>query len=176
MARRPPLPPSKPPKAGARRRAKKPRRVADSLTISVLKSTLESTADGILVVDLGGRVVAQNRRFQEMWHIPADLVEAADDDRLLAFLQDQLTSPAPFLDKVRELYANPDTESNDILYLKDERVFERFSIPQRLDGRAGGRVWSFRDVTARRRAECVQEGVCRISPPADTDRSSPQST
>src|SRR5256886_17122391 len=168
MARRPPLPPSKPPKAGARRRAKKPRRVADSLTISVLKSTLESTADGILVVDLGGRVVAQNRRFQEMWHIPADLVEAADDDRLLAFLQDQLTSPAPFLDKVRELYANPDTESNDILYLKDERVFERFSIPQRLDGRAGGRVWSFRDVTARRRAECVQEAVYRISHTAHT--------
>src|SRR6266513_1047836 len=168
MARRPPLPPSKPPKAGARTRAKKPRRVADSLTISVLKSTLESTADGILVVDLGGRVVAQNRRFQEMWHIPADLVEAADDDRLLAFLQDQLTSPAPFLDKVRELYANPDTESNDILYLKDERVFERFSIPQRLDGRAVGRVWSFRDVTARRRAECVQEAVYRISHTAHT--------
>lgn len=114
---------------------------------SVLAATLESTTDGILVVDNEGRITSFNSRFAEMWRLPRQTVETRDDDLVLAQVLDQLSDPAVFLGKVRELYAAPDAASRDTIEFKDGRVFERDSLPQRIDGVVVGRVWSFRDMT-----------------------------
>jgi signal transduction histidine kinase len=122
-------------------------------SLSLLRGTLESTADGILVVDLGGKVMTSNHRFAEMWRIPQDLMDSGDDDRLIAFVLDQLVDPDTFIAKIRELYNRLDSESYDELLFKDGRVFERYSQPQRIGGELVGRVWSFRDVTEKRSTE-----------------------
>jgi len=119
---------------------------------ALLRSTLESTADGILVVDADGKVAHANGRFARMWHIPRELLEMRDDERLLAYVIDQLEDADAFVGKVRELYQSPD-ESFDALRFKDGRVFERYSRPLMSDGRIEGRVWSFRDVSERKRFE-----------------------
>ena len=121
--------------------------------LSLSKATLESTADGILVVNRQGRIISANRKFKEMSGLPEEILASGDEERVLAFAKDQMTDQEDFLAKISEIYAQPAAESFDTLHFKDGRVVERFSIPQYLDTRIVGRVWSFRDVSARIRAE-----------------------
>ena len=122
-------------------------------SLSLLRATLESTADGILVVDVSGKILSFNQKMSDMWGIPADIFGSGDDERAINAALAKLSHPEDFMAKVVELYSNPDLASYDVLELKDGRIFERYSQPQRIDDVAVGRVWSFRDVTARRRAE-----------------------
>lgn len=120
---------------------------------SLLMATLHSTADGILVVDRDGAITRYNRRFLDMWRIPAALAALGDDQKVLAFVVDQLTEPEVFLAKIEELYADPEAESFDTLAFKDGRFFERSSQPHRLGRDCVGRVWSFHDITELKRTE-----------------------
>ena len=122
-------------------------------TLSLLRSTLQSTADGILVVADNGRIVDFNEQFAKFWDIPTTILDLRDDEMAIDFVLDQLKNPEQFIAKVREVCAHPEATSFDVLEFKDGRIFERYSQPQRIDGNPVGRVWSFRDVTERVKAE-----------------------
>jgi PAS domain S-box-containing protein len=117
-----------------------------------LRAILESTGDGILVVDNNGKVIKTNKRFADLWLIPQSLLNSGDDEALLTYVLGQLIEPAQFIDKVHKLYGSTE-EDLDILFFKDGRIFERFSTTFLLNDSNIGRVWSFRDVTDRKRAE-----------------------
>ena len=120
-------------------------------SLSLLTATLESTADGILVVDISGKLARYNRKFLEMWRLPADLMNPYDDELALQIVLRQLRHPEIFLTQVQYLYEHPEMDSFDVVEFKDGRILERFSHPQRLGEKIIGRVWSFRNVTDRYR-------------------------
>ena len=122
-------------------------------TLSLLGATLESTADGILVVGPDGRISSVNRKFAEMWGLSTGALEGRTATDALAPVLDQLTAPEVFVATSSQLATNPDAESNDTVHFRDGRVFERHSEPQRVDGAVVGRVWSYRDVTVRKHLE-----------------------
>ena len=118
-----------------------------------IRATLESTQDGILVVSSTGAIVACNQKFQDIWNIPDTVLITGKSNRALDFVLSQLKHPEPFLSRVRELEADENAKSDDVIELADGRVLERHSEPQRVHGKSIGRVWSFRDVTEQRRAQ-----------------------
>ncbi len=131
------------------------RKVQSEITqlLSLHSATLESTADGIFVVDLSGKVVSYNQKFLQLWQISESLAETKDNEKILSSVLEQLVRPEEYVAEVKRLHANPLAQSLDILEFKDGRVYERCSQPQRIDNKVVGRVWSFRDITDRKQAE-----------------------
>jgi len=114
---------------------------------SLIAATLESTADGILVVDKNGKIANYNKKFTELWRIPESVLSKGEDEVLLTFVMEQLSDPDGFMNKVIELYNNYEETSTDYIEFKDGRTFERYSQSQIFNGDCVGRVWSFRDIT-----------------------------
>jgi diguanylate cyclase (GGDEF)-like protein/PAS domain S-box-containing protein len=122
-------------------------------TSSLLNATLESTADGILVVGTDRTITSFNSQFAAMWRLPTNLVAGRDDHRIVEFVAEQLVDPSAFIARVNDLYAQSEAESSDTLVFSDGRVFQRLSKPQYVSGDVVGRVWSFSDVTEQKRLE-----------------------
>ena len=116
---------------------------------ALLAATLESTGEGILASD-DSRVLAFNQRFLDMWQLDAKSMRSFEGVRNYIASK---TSLSGMISNANEAFAGEAGETIDILELDDGRVFERSSRPQKMGQQVVGRVWSFRDITAQRRAE-----------------------
>jgi PAS domain S-box-containing protein len=132
------------------------------LSNSLLNAALEATQDGILVVGQDRKISSFNRKFLEMWKVPYSLARHMDDRTLQNFLQEQLKDPSAYIAGVEGFYRSPEIDSFEELELGDGRIFERYSQPQRLGNEIVGRVWSFRNVTERKRAEIERRVLLEI--------------
>jgi PAS domain S-box-containing protein len=146
-------------------------------SLALLQATLEAVADGILVVDVAGTIVSFNHQFVELWGIPETILATRDGRSVLSFVRDLIHEGGDFLDKVEALYTQPERSSYDLLELKDGRLVERYSQPQRIDDFTVGRVWGFRDVSDRKRAEQervrLQEEIIQAQTAALAELSTP---
>jgi signal transduction histidine kinase/ActR/RegA family two-component response regulator len=132
-------------------------------TVAMLRATLESSAEGILVTDDDGRVLMFNEQYAAMWHVPRALLDAGDHWGILEHVCLELDDGRSLLGRVEEIYASSPPDSFDVLALRDGRIIERSSRIQSVEGQNVGRVWSFRDVTERRRAvEALERERARL--------------
>ncbi|MEI7811510.1 MAG: PAS domain S-box protein [Ignavibacteria bacterium] len=121
-------------------------------SLSLLEATLETTDNGILVISSKGTVMKTNSRFVEMWGIPSDILVSGKDAELMQYCYNQLNCSDESTEKINELHKDNTTESFDILYLKDERIFERQSKPIVISDNSAARIWFFHDITERHQA------------------------
>ncbi len=127
--------------------------VWDEHTITLWRAAIEATSDGIMITDAESRIVLINRRFEVMWRLAPGWAESVTThDRIQRFAR-LVSDPGHFLSRVDELYARPELETSDRLALRDGRIFERYSAGLRIGGHVAGRIWIFRDITSRERAE-----------------------
>lgn len=120
---------------------------------AVLRTTLEATADGIVEVDMRGQTLFWNQKFLSMWNIAEEDLRTRNAAEIVRYAAAQTRNPDEFIRRVAGSYSSFDRETNDIIELKDGRVFERHSEAQFFDGKIVGRVCSYRDFTDRVRAE-----------------------
>ena len=127
--------------------------------LTELQATLESTADGILVTDLAGRIRAFNRRFAQLWNMPSDLLNGAQDDAVFDWMRRSVSDPRAYQRRLAALQESTLTRAADTLQLLSGQTFEMVTQPQVCRGRPIGRVWAFRDrtelVNADRRIEAL---------------------
>jgi len=114
----------------------------------VIRSTLESTADGILVVASNGRIVTWNKKFQELWRVPDEIMSARENQPLLEFMIAQLKAPDEAWNRLKNLNADALVKSDHFLEFCDGKVFKRHSEAWLVGGSPAGRVWSYRDISA----------------------------
>jgi len=131
-----------------------------------LRDVIESTSDGILVEDRSGRALVANRCFLQMWNVPSSALDAARGQRLHAYVQAHLASPVELPTKTADLHSQEQWRDYHLLQLKDGRLIARYASPLLRDGVVAGRVWSFRDVTERRKTEILYRSVVESSPDA----------
>jgi two-component system cell cycle sensor histidine kinase/response regulator CckA len=121
---------------------------------ALLEAQVHSSLDGILVVDDHGKILVQNQRLTELWKIAAHGSDPEDDAVQMKLLAAQTQQPREFEERVAYLDSHPNELSRDEIQLTDGSVLDRYSSPVRdQSGKHYGRIWTFRDVTERKRSE-----------------------
>jgi PAS domain S-box-containing protein len=129
---------------------------------ALMRATLESATDAILVTDARGSVLDYNQRFLQMWHIPPELARTREPGRILAHFSSQFLEPDVARMRVDEIYTTSPLETFETLRLADGRTVEQCTRLQSLLNERVGRVWSFRDITEQKRIEDALREETRV--------------
>lgn len=116
-------------------------------SLSQLRATLDSAADGVLTCNLHGQIRAFNQRLAQIWQLPHELLLRRDDAAIWAYIEDQLLDPEAYRDRQAAIAHEPMRASADILQLCNGVTVEQRTVPQLIQGRPAGRVYAFRDIT-----------------------------
>ncbi|GBE91874.1 scytonemin biosynthesis sensor histidine kinase [Nostoc cycadae] len=124
-------------------------------SLSLLNSTLEATAIGIVTINFEGDIISVNQKFLDMWQIPKSLFRSKRCPQCKAFFENKIKHPETFNRLIWEISSQSDIESYDVIELKDGKIFANYSQPHWLEGKITGRVWSVWDITESKQAEAA---------------------
>lgn len=115
-------------------------------SLSCMHAALESSADGILVIDSNGKIVNYNSKLMEMWKFKKHFM-TSDFNTLQKLMYGPLIQPNDLSATIKKLKHKVDDIVIGVFKFQDNRTIEYYSQPYTLDDKVQGRVWSFRDIT-----------------------------
>jgi PAS domain S-box-containing protein len=119
-----------------------------AVSASLLRAIVETSPDAMVALDLSGRLVVSNRRYERLWQIPRDLIDRRDAPGIFEHILSMVAEPQRLLERV-DAVRSDSREQYDLFALKDGRVFERRVSPYGAEGVTLGVVIYWRDVTER---------------------------
>jgi diguanylate cyclase (GGDEF)-like protein/PAS domain S-box-containing protein len=114
-----------------------------------LEALVDSSQDGLLVLDDHRQRVLQNTRLGEIWKMPPSVADTEGKEQRLNFFMASLKNPDELRKKLMHLDTHPQDSIRGEFELKDGAVVEAFSYPVlgKDNGEQYGRIWTFRDIT-----------------------------
>ena len=128
-----------------------------------LEALVDSSHDGILILDSRKQKVLQNEKFVDLWKMPRDIAGTEDEEQRIKFFMKSIKDPREFYGRLMHLYNHPDDIINAEFELVDGTIVDTFSYPvtgRDADGQYG-RIWTFRDVTEVRHYWDMLEGLSK---------------
>jgi diguanylate cyclase (GGDEF)-like protein/PAS domain S-box-containing protein len=117
-----------------------------------LEAQVNTSLDGILVIDGQGKRVLQNQRAVDMWKIPLQILDEQGGPDQFEHMAGMAKQSRQFREKVDYLGRCPIETSRDEIELIDGAVIDTYSCPVLGEnGEYYGRIWTFRDITELRR-------------------------
>ena len=141
------------------------RKADDKLAFAnlLLRTQMEASLDGILIVNENKEIVAFNQRFATIWKIPSADLAAGGDLAVLAKVTSSVKDAEKFSARVRHLYDHPGEDSQDEYETTDGRSIDRYTVTLYGPSRVYlGRAWFFRDITERKRVEALALRMARF--------------
>ncbi len=135
--------------------------------LALTRATLDCMVDGLFVTDHAGRITYWNENLKTLWGMPDEVLESGQHGRLIEFVSRRVRDPGRFLAGIDRIRSSSPEETRDILEIDDGRAFERVTRTQFVDGVSTGRVWTFRDITDRQRAEDAQLRLAAVIETSD---------
>ncbi len=124
-----------------------------SYSLSLLNASLESTDDGIMIINNNGLINKWNSRFLDIWDIDEKDLAIRNDARHFPNIKDKIVNTEQFFAIIEQANENPQMPTFDMIEFKNGSFVERYSFPQEVEGEIVGRVWRYRDITELKKSE-----------------------
>jgi len=119
----------------------------------LLSTQQEALIEGVLAIGDDNSIISANQRYLELWQIEKAVLENSNDVDLLKIILTKVIAPEKYLERVKQIRQQRTLICTQEIDLLDGRTMERYSAPMTSSsGQYYGRLWSFRDITAKKKA------------------------
>jgi len=124
-----------------------------STAISLKNAAFNANKDATLIMDAKRKITGFNNKYLELWKTTREEMNKFSTRNLIDVTLSQIKNKREIIDGLAQIEKDTSIETFHLLHFKDGRIVESHTQPQIHEGRIVGRVYNYRDVTAKHLAD-----------------------